>query len=72
MKNESRIKNFIERWPSARDLAAAARVTESAVSQWKRRNSIPRERWPAVITMAKRLGLSFVTTDYLLRLHRRN
>jgi hypothetical protein len=46
-------------------VSAACQTSESAVSNWKARNSIPSARWPAVIRLATAQSVPAITLDLL-------
>jgi len=52
-------------WPSLSDLAADLSLPYGVVKQWRRRNSIPSDRWQALVLAAQRRGHGFVTAELL-------
>lgn len=46
-------------------VSAACQTTESAVSNWRARNRIPADRWPAVLRLAASVGNADITLDFL-------
>lgn len=53
------MKNFsdvIDLWPSITELATDIGEKPNLVSQWRKRKSIPSERWLALIAAAERRG----------------
>lgn len=48
-------------------VSAGCQTTESAVSNWRARNRIPADRWPAVLRLAAAMGNAEITLDLLER-----
>ena len=61
MKN---VSDIIDKWPSTADFAEDCGVEWMAAHQWRRRNRIPPEHWPALVKSAKRRGVPL--TEVLL------
>lgn len=57
--------DLIDRWDSVSAFASEAGVSYGRAAQWRRRNSIPSERWNAVIAAARARGFADVTLDRL-------
>lgn len=54
------INDVVSLWPSISEFAADAGVAYGVAQQWRRRNSIPAERWSAVVAAASRRGVPVV------------
>lgn len=52
-------------WPSLSDLAGDLGLPYGVVKQWRRRNSIPADKWQALVLAAQGRGFEHVTTDLL-------
>lgn len=57
--------DIIDLWPTATELAAELGEKEGTVRQWKNRNSIPADRWPAIVGASARRGFRQVTYEIL-------
>jgi hypothetical protein len=57
--------DVINRWPSAVAFASDLRISGVRARQWRRRNSIPAEKWLDVIAAAEARGLDGITVDRL-------
>jgi hypothetical protein len=58
---------IIEALGGTAHVSAYCQTTKSAVSNWKARNCIPADRWPAMIRLAAAAGLQEITLDLLER-----
>lgn len=65
-------RQLIALWPSARafarDIASEAQQEQGRI--WNRRNRVPKEYWPRLITAATKLGVRRLTMEHLDRLHK--
>ena len=57
--------DLIDRWESVSAFAAEVGVPYGRAAQWRRRNSIPSERWKSVIAVAQGRGFFDVTLERL-------
>jgi hypothetical protein len=57
-------------WDSLSQLAADLDVPYGVAKQWRRRGSIPADRWVGLIDAAQRRGFEGVTADLLAELAR--
>lgn len=46
-------QDILGRWPSLYDLASDLHVEYGVVKQWRRRNSVPPDRWLALVAAAE-------------------
>ena len=60
-------EDLIGRWRSVREFAERMGVSPNTAAGWKRRNSIPTDYWPELLTAAAERELR-VGTDDLVRL----
>ena len=51
-----RFSDVIDLWPSARVLAEDIGEKTASVHKWRQRNSIPGEKWLAVVSAAEQRG----------------
>jgi hypothetical protein len=58
-------RQIIDTWPSLPTFAADHGVKYGTAKQWRRRNSIPPERWLETIKLAKDKGIPDVTHKVL-------
>lgn len=58
--------DVIALWASLSALAADLGVPYGVVKQWRRRNSIPADRWAGVVAAAQKRGFETVTADRLM------
>jgi hypothetical protein len=63
--------DVIALWPSISALAADAGVTYGVAKQWRRRNSIPADRWAALVTAGQARGLDVSADLFAGIAHRR-
>lgn len=61
--------DVIELWPSVSDLASDLAVPYGVAKQWRRRNSIPADRWASLIDAARSRGFA-ITADALAEIAR--
>jgi hypothetical protein len=52
-------------WPSLSELAADLGIAYGVAKQWRRRNSIPADKWLALVAAAERRGFDGITLDLL-------
>lgn len=57
--------DVIDLWDNLSAFAKDAGVSYGAAKQWRRRGSIPAERWSLIIEAASRRGFDDVTADAL-------
>ena len=57
--------DVLKLWPSPGELARDLDIPVGVVKQWRRRDSIPPERWQALVTAAHGHGHMHITTDFL-------
>jgi hypothetical protein len=62
--------NLIDQWPTRAKFADDCGQPYGVVHQWYRRNSIPAEHWPVIITAAKRRGLKGISLQQLANLRK--
>ncbi len=51
-----RFTDVIDLWPSARALAEDVGEKTASVHKWRQRDSIPGDKWLAIVTAAKQRG----------------
>jgi hypothetical protein len=52
-------------WPTLSELAADLDLPYGVVKQWRRRNSIPSDKWQALVLAAQRRGHRRITAELL-------
>jgi hypothetical protein len=55
----------IDLWPSVSELAADMGVPYGVAAQWRRRGSIPADRWLSLINRARERGFEGITLEGL-------
>ncbi|MBB3267613.1 hypothetical protein FHW79_005274 [Azospirillum sp. OGB3] len=60
--------NVIDLWPNAVAMGNDVGETGLTVRAWKRRNSIPGEKWLRVVEAARRRGFENVTLERLAKI----
>lgn len=60
--------DVIELWPTAVQMAAELGELEVTVRAWKRRKSIPADRWLRVIEAARQRGIKNLSLDLFAKL----
>jgi len=65
----NRVSDIIDRLGGNASVSREIGVKPSAVSEMKRRNSIPPRYWSDLIAMAKERGAGEITADMLVAIH---
>ncbi len=60
-------RDVIDQWPSVSELASDIGEKAFTVRKWRTRNSIPAEKWDALLKAAKKRGFS-MNADQLMKL----